>query len=514
MSKEYILAHDLGTTGNKAVLVDFKGNLLTADYESYSVEYHGSEAVFQDPQVLWGAIAKTTRSVIEKEGIEAEQIACVAVTAQMFNMLPVNQKMNPIMPMISWLDRRTVEQAEWIINTGKQKKIFDHTKNAVSAKDIIPKILWFKENYPEKWKHTYKILDCKEYILYKLTGRVAVDWHGASTYFLFDPYQRTWSREACQAVGIPTRILPDIYSPTKMIGSITKQAAERTKLKEGTPVVLGLGDVGAAQIGSGAVADGEAHLCIGTATWVGLSSEQLINNLEQKFWALHHVVPNRWIVAGEMETGGGCLMWLRKILFPNGAVNAKGDELNLYQKMTEMVASVNPGSDGLLFLPWLSGERTLLDHFARGGFLGLSINHTRAHLVRAVMEGVAYHLRWIIDEIEKLGLPIEIINSLGGGSTSDIWTGIIANTTARKLRIVNNPQEVGAIGAALTAAIGLGLYPSLEDASADWVDYQRFVSPDTGSELKVYEDSYQEFKTIAEALKPIYRSRGDNLDNR
>jgi len=503
MTKKYILAHDAGTTGNKAVLVRQDGSVIGSAYTPYPLIYPCAEWVVQDPEAIWYAVAESSRAVVKQAGIDPAEVGGVAVTAQMFNMLPVDKKIQPLIPMVSWLDRRTIDQAEAIRESGYTSLLFQETGNVHSAKDIVPKIIWFKEKYPDKWKETYKILDCKEYILYQLTGKIAIDWHGASVFFLFDPVKREWSVPACQALGIPREMLPEVHPPQEVIGTITPSAAQITGLRVGTPVVLGLGDVGAAQVGSGAVGAGEAHLCLGTASWVGLSSSQFRNNQKNAFWALNHVVPDRWILAGEMETGGGSLMWFRDVC--GRTSREQTGEKTSYQEISRMASSIRPGSDKLLFLPWLSGERTIMDHFARGGFIGLSINHSRDHIARAVMEGVAFNLRWIIEELENTGVSIELMHTIGGGSTSAVWMEIIADVTGKHLKIVDHTQEVGAVGAALTAAAGLGMFPSIEEAAERWVSYRHVVNPRWKIKENIYDSMYQEFKEIGKLLTPVYR---------
>lgn len=508
MVDQYILAHDAGTTGDKAVLLKQDGTLVESAYTPYPLRYPRAEWVVQDPEKIWEAVAKSGREVIARAGIEPAAIAGVAITAQMFNLLPVDRDIKPLIPMISWLDRRTTTQAEAIKASGYTDLLFRETGNVPSAKDIVPKILWFKENYPGRWKKAYKILDCKEYLIFQLTGKVAIDWHGASVYFLFDPVKKLWSSAACQVLGIPEELLPDVHAPQKIIGGITSSAARATGLREGTPVVLGLGDVGAAQVGSGAIGAEEAHLCLGTASWVGLSSSRFITDQEKAFWALNHVEPDRWVIAGEMETGGGSLMWFRDN-FCQVDSKQEGERLS-YREISRMASAIVPGSDKLLFMPWLSGERTIMDHFARAGFVGLSLNHGREHMARSVMEGVAFYLRWIIEELGNKDLPIEMMNTIGGGSTSPVWTQIIADVTGKKLKIVENTQEVGAIGAALTAATGLGLYSRLEEAAAQWISYSQVVKPQWHIKEAVYDSLFQEFKGIGNSLTPVYRRMNRN----
>jgi xylulokinase len=508
MEKKYLLAHDAGTGGDKAVLTDLAGRVIHSAYHAYPLNFPRMNWAEQDIEGLWQAVAATTRRVIEQAAIDPRQIAGLGISAQMFNLLPLDEHGQPLTQMLSWLDGRSVSQADRVLSGDLPKLLYRYTGNIPTAKDIIPKILWLKEERPDLWDRTAWLLDCKEYLLYRLTGQIAIDWHGASVFFLFDPTMNIWSEEACTALGIPLEKLPPAYPSTRVIGEVTLEAARQTGLSEGTPVVLCAGDVAAAQCGSGANASGKAHLCLGTATWVGLSSRALRNRQQKPFWALKAIDPEKWIIAGEMETGGGALMWFRDAFCEAEARHAAETGVSVYSLIGEMADSVEPGSDRLLFLPWLSGERApVLDHYARGAFVGLSLGHTRSHMARAVMEGVAFHLRWIVEALEQLGLPdaapIRGLNAIGGGSASQVWTRIISRITQLPLHVVEHPLEAGAIGTALTVAVGLGFYPEIESIDG-LIRIQQTVEPDD-RHMQRYESLYQEYRALYQALAPIYR---------
>ncbi len=505
MAKKYILAHDTGTGGDKAVLTDLEGRIVESAYQPYEIYTPRPDWAEQDPDELWSAVAATTREVLAKSQIDPAEVLGVGVSAQMFNLLPVDEQCRPVTPMLSWLDVRSVAQADRLLTDDMQAFLYEHTGNMPTAKDVVPKILWLKEERPDLWERTRWLLDCKEYILFKLTGEVAIDWHGASVFFLFNPHTKTWDQEVCDRLGIPVDKLPPAFPCTKVIGEVTAAAAAQTGLPAGTPVVLCAGDVAVAQSGSGANREGKAHLCIGTATWVGVSSTALRNDPDKPFWALNHIDPAKFVIAGEMETGGGALQWYRNLLGGEEARAAKERGVSTYQVFDELAATAPAGSDGLFFTPWLSGERApVLDHYARGGFLGLSMGHTRAHLTRSVMEGIAFHIRWIIEAMEMVGFEIDEMQAIGGGSVSALWTQIIADVTARRLNVVENPLEAGAMGAALTVAVGLGVYPSM-DAVDDLIKVKAVFEPQPANH-DVYERMYDTYRQFYAALAPIYRA--------
>jgi xylulokinase len=503
-NKKYILAHDTGTGGNKAVLCDLTGKVIHSVYQPYGISYPQPEWVEQDPGELWNSVAACSRQVILESGVDPKQIIGVGVSAQMWNTLPVDEKGRPLTPMLSWLDLRSVKQADRLSVGDMPKFLYDNTGNIPTAKDSIPKILWLKEERPEIWKKTAYLLDCKEYILFKLTGRIAIDLVGASVYFLFNPYTKKWSEEVCSRLGIPIEKLPPAFPCTEVIGEITPEAASQTGLNAGTPVVICAGDVAVAQTGSGANREGKVHLCIGTATWIGVSTSTFRNDPQKPFWGLNHIDPKKYIIAGEMETGGGALMWFRDALCQEEKRLAAETGKSSYALLSSMAQGVPAGSDKLIFLPWLSGERApVLDHYARGGFIGLNMGHNKSHMVRAVMEGVAYHLRWICESMEKVGFRIDGFNGIGGGCNSQVWLQIISDVTGRTVSKVKNHLEAGAAGAALTVAVGLGIYPSVDQID-DLIKIDRVVEPDA-THQKRYAALYREYRELYNVLVPIHR---------
>jgi xylulokinase len=492
MAKKYILAHDTGTGGNKAVLADLRGRVIHSVFQEYGLSYPQGEWVEQDPDELWQAVATTTKRVIQEAGIDPAEILGVGISAQMFNCLPVDEHCVPLSPMLSWLDLRSVKQADRLAEGDTPSKLFQYTGNIPTAKDVIPKILWIKEERPDLWERTAYLFDCKEYLIFKLTGKIATDWVGA------------WSPEACQLLGIPLEKLPPAYPCTQIIGEVTPAAAKQAGLLAGTPVVNGAGDVSSAQTGAGANRDGAAHLCIGTATWVGISTSEFRNDPVKPLWGLSHIHPKKWVIAGEMETGGGALMWFRDVLCQEETRQAAESGQSAYSLLGQMAEWVPPGSEKLLFLPWLSGERApVLDHYARGGFVGLTMSHQKAHMARAVMEGVGYHVRWICEALQCLGFQFNALNAIGGGSSSSVWTQIISDITGHPLKVVEHPQEAGAMAMALTVAVGMGVYSSVDEID-DLIGIRQVVEPRRETQLR-YNDLYHLYRQVYEALAPVYR---------
>jgi xylulokinase len=500
-----IVAHDVGSTGDKAVLTDLTGKILHSSYISYNMIYPAIGLAEQDPDFLWQAVIRTTRKLLEETGTPASQIAGIGISAQMFNLIPVDENFRPLTNMITWMDLRGIEQAEHMFCQVSQEQFIEWTANVPNAKDIIPKILWLKEVHPKLWSRTYKLLDCKEYLIYQLTGNCAIDWHGASVFMLFDPVKKTWSKEACQSLGIPIEKLPETYSCTEVVGYVMEEPARAMGLNPGIPVVICAGDVGVAQVGAGTSSDGSANLYIGTGGWVGVANSKLVNNPGLPLWALNHIDPNRWIIAADLDTAGGSLMWMRDNLCELEIERALYANRNGYQLLSDMAASVGPGADNLLFFPWLSGERGHLGvgHTARGGFVGLLFGHGKAHMARAIMEGVAYHYRWMVESIEQAGVEIKVIKTVGGGCTSPTWLQIMSDVIGRELVVVNSPQEAGSVGTALIVATGLGFYQDL-DSLDDLIPTSHLVFPKNDQHRKRYQALYEEFLAVGEQLLPHF----------
>jgi xylulokinase len=268
--------------------------------------------------------------------------------------------------------------------------------------------------------------------------------------------------------------------------------------------VICAGDVAVAQSGAGANQEGRVHLCIGTATWIGVSTSTFRNDPEKPFWGLNHIDPNKYIIAGEMETGGGALMWFRDTLCQAELHHAVQSGESSYALIGRIAEATPPGADKVIFLPWLSGERApVLDHYARGAFIGLNISHTKGHMARAVMEGVAYHLRWICEAMERTGFRIDGFNGIGGGCNSELWVHIISDVTGRPLSVVKNHLEAGAAGAALAVAVGLGIHPSMDDVDR-LVEISYVVQPNPALHDR-YDDLYHEYRELYSALIPIHK---------
>lgn len=465
-----VVAYDVGTSGVKAVVLDERGRVLVSHVETLGIETPRPGWVEQDIDALCGALGRASRRVMTSRGIDPAAVAVATVTAQMFSVVPVDRDGRAVRPMLSWLDQRSQAAAVEITKqagTDDGYPIFDAV---LSGKDIVPKIAWLRAHEPDP--KTVWYLDCKEAIVARLSGAIAIDPCGASAYRLIDRATGTWDAAACTLAGIPVERLPPIRPATAIAGRLTREAAEATGLPIATPVIVGTGDVAASQIGAGAHGPGDAHLSLGTAAYLGITTDRSITDPRRRLGPLRHALPDRWIVWLETATGGGALSWLRRTL----EVAAPGSVLE-HERLDRLVEEAAGEMEDLLFAPWLTGERVpLFDDAIRGAFVGLALHHGPGHLARAVMEGVACQIATAFEYGLGYGVSPERVRAVGGGGMGATWTGIVADTLGRPLEIVADPQDAAARGVAACGFVGMGI--ASEVAEAVPTSVVRTVNPD------------------------------------
>lgn len=490
-----VLAFDVGTSGVKAVLLG-DGRPIAGAVRSYGLETRGGGWVEQSLDGIRAGMAGATRDLLAMTGQPAARLDAIAVSAQMFNLAPVDERGDPVLPMLSWLDSRATERAERLAAEIDRDEQFRLTGSVLTAKDVLPKILWLRDERPDLYRRARWLLDCKEALVLWLTGRAVIDPSGASAFRLTDPACGAWSPEACSAFGVETAKLPEIKRATSIAGRLGTAAAG-LGLVEGTPVIVGAGDVPATQVGSGAVARGDAHLSLGTAVYLGVTLDRPAPDPGRRLGVLGHAIPDRWILWLEIATGGGALAWLMRMLRGAGE-----DEPIDYAEVDRLVAETSDG-DGLLFAPWLSGERVpVFDDRLRGAFVGLALHHRPAHLMRAVMEGVACQIRWAVGYAEAYGEPIGEIRAVGGGSIGGIWVQIIADILGRPVHAVADPQDAGARGVGACARAALGASPDLGFVKGE-ARIEAVFQPEPGRRAEA-ERTFSRYRRMYEALAPFY----------
>ncbi len=495
----HLLAYDVGTSGAKAVLTTREGRVVATAFAPYPTLYPRPTWAHQDPADWWRAVGETTRQVLHSGGIAPETVAGLAFSTQMLNVVCLDHQHEPIGPAISWLDGRAGAEAAWVMRRLGGPRAFAMIVGAsLTGKDLLPKYLWLKRHAPDVYARTAAFVDASGYLLHRATGRLAYEWTSASVTGLFNLKSKKWDRLLMRLFGLDAAKFPDTAPSTARIGGLTREAAAHLGLREGTPVFGGAGDAMTAAVGSGALGEGEAHLCLGTSGFVGIMTARRVVG-RRGMATLQSADPDKLLLIGQNETCAECLRWAARELY-----NTDDADPAIYPRMDAEVAAVERGAGGLIFTPWLYGERCPIgDERLRAGFINLSANHTRAQMTRAIYEGVAYNLRWVLELMDELyKFRPAALRAVGGGARGLPWLQIIADVTGRTLETVENPHHAGAVGAALLAAVGLGIYPSVS-AIEGVVQPSAVVTPNPDAR-GVYDSLYAAFRAVYPALRAMY----------
>lgn len=490
----YFIGIDSSTTATKALLINESGSVVAVASSEYSYETPHPLWSEQDPALWWEATVKSIRAVLNQSGINGSAVKGIGLTGQMHGLVLLDGDDEVLRPSILWNDQRTGSQCDEIHKIVGKQRFIQVTGNVALTGFTAPKILWVREHEPEIYAKATQILLPKDYIRYKLTNVYAMDRAGGAGTALFDLKERTWSHKILAKLDIDPAMLPPTFEGTEVTGTITGEVANLTGLKEGTLVVGGGGDQAAGAVGVGAIRSGVVGLVLGTSGVVFATTPSALIEPEGRLHAFCHSIPNRWHFMGVMLSAAGSLRWYRDILAPGVD----------YDALIAPAAAVTAGCDGLLFLPYLTGERTPHpDPLARGAFVGLTIRHGKAHMTRAVLEGVAFGLRDSFELIKNAGLPnIEQVRVSGGGAKSALWMQILADTFNAELVTVNT-TEGAAYGAALLAGVGAGAWSDV-DAACDACVKVTGSTPVQQDRVQVYEEAYQAYTKLYPALKPTW----------
>lgn len=490
------LGIDVGTGGSRAVVIDEAGRVVAS-----ATREHGPFAspqtgwAEQDARDWWRASAEAVRSVLAG-GVRADQITCVGLTGQMHGAVLLDDRDQVVRPAIIWCDGRTEAQCREITERVGAERLVELVFNPALPGFTLPKLLWVREVEPALWATVRGVLLPKDYVRLQLTGERATDVADASGTLLFDVERRTWSREMLDLAGIDDRLLPAVYESPEIAGRVSAAGAAATGLREGTPVVAGAGDQAAGAVGMGIVKPGAVSATIGTSGVVFAATDRPALDPRGRVHTFCHAVPGRWHVMGVTQAAGLSLRWFRDQFGAAGE-----DSRDPYERLIEEAASAPAGSDGVLWTPYLMGERTPhLDPFARAALVGLAASHTRAHVVRAILEGVAFSLRDTFAIFAEMGVPVETIRLGGGGARSALWRQIQADVYGQSVEIVE-ADEGAAYGAALLAAIGAGAWASADDASAATVRVRERVDPSADAALM--SARYEVFRSVYPALRNL-----------
>jgi xylulokinase len=491
----YWLGVDVGTGGSRALLIDEAGRVchaVTAPHREMTMER--PLWAEQDPDDWWAASTLAIQGVLQAAKIDGRQIKGVGLSGQMHGSVLLDAEGHVIRPALIWCDQRSQNQVDGINAKVGREKVLACTANPVLTGFTLPKLLWVRDNEPAHYDRVRHLLLPKDYLRYKLTGEFASEVSDASGTALFDVVKRTWSTEMAEALGIDTAILPRVGESAAVSGVISKEAALATGLQAGTPVVGGGGDQAASAVGNGIVSPGNVSCTIGTSGVVFAHLDQPNFDPQGRVHTFCHAVPGKWHVMGVTQGAGLSLQWFRNQLAPGVSY----DDL-----MTE-AATAPAGSQGLFWMPYLMGERTPhLDALARGGWVGLTASHRRAHLIRSLIEGVSYSLKDCLELVDDLGATPATVRLSGGGAKSPFWRQLLANIFATRVSTLES-QEGSAYGAALLATVGTGAYASVPEACAATIREVDSLQP-KGHEAAGYRRGYEVYKTLYPTLKPLYR---------
>lgn len=490
------LGLDVGTGGSRAVVIDTAGSIVaaaTVEHQPFASPHPGWAE--QDPRDWWRASEAAIRAVLTT--VEPQSIKAIGLSGQMHGSVLLDASDESLRPALIWCDQRTADQCRSITERVGAQRLIELTCNPALTGFTLPKVLWVREHEPEVWQQIRTVLLPKDYVRLRISGDKATDVADASGTLLLDVSARKWSQEMLSAAEIDESLLPKVYESPQVTGTVSAAGNHATGLPKGTPIVAGGGDQAAGAVGMGIIQAGTVSATIGTSGVVFAASDQPSLDLQGRVHTFCHAIPNRWHVMGVTQGAGLSLRWFRD-QFGAGA----DDGRDPYERLTDEAAQVPAGADGLLWTPYLMGERTPhLDPNARAALVGLTASHTRAHVVRALLEGVAFSLRDTLEIFREMKVPVHEIRLGGGGARSKLWRQIQADVYGREVATVT-AEEGAAYGAAILAGVGAGAWPSVEAACAAVVSVADRVNPDAAAAV-LLDKQYARFRMIYPALRAV-----------
>lgn len=501
---KYLLGIDVGTSGTKTVLFGTEGNTVASALSEYPLYQPHIGWAEQDPQDWWNAVTETISRVIRSSGVNPSEIKGVGLSGQMHGMVLLDKSGSVLRPSIIWCDQRTQAECDQITELIGRDRLVEITANPALTGFTASKVMWVKNHQPELFKHIYKVLLPKDYIRYKLTGVFATEVSDASGTQFLDVPGRRWSEEVLVKLGFSPDWMPEVYESHEISGTVSAEAARLTGLKQGTPVAGGGGDQAAGAVGNGIIQPGVISSTIGTSGVVFASMDQVRMDPKGRTQTFCHAIPDTWHVMGVTQAAGLSLQWMRTHF--GGMERELADFMGVdpYILMDKEAERANPGCDGLIYLPYLMGERAPhLDPYARGVFFGLTARHGRCEMIRSVMEGVAYSLRDCLEIIRDMQVPIREVRASGGGGKSPLWRQMQADVFQTPIAITNS-KEGPALGAALLAGVGAGVYRDVNEACEKAIQVVKVQNP-IEENIPVYEKYYEVYTDLYPALKGSYR---------
>ena len=504
MAERFILAHDLGTTGNKASLFDEQGNVRASALSVYGTEYPRPHWVEQNPEDWWKAVCTSTRQLLSTARVYPKQVACITFSGQMMGCVVLDRRARPLRNALIWADTRAIPQAEQIIARAGMEKAYRITGHRASCSYSAAKIMWVHDHQPDIFAEAYKFVNAKDFIVARLTGVFATDFSDASGTNLYDLEAYDWSASMLEAARLDRSVLPDLHESTEVAGQVLASVADEVGLAAGTPVVIGGGDGCCAAAGAGVVREGSAYNYLGSSSWIAIASKQPIYDPAMGTFTWAHLMRGMYSPCGTMQAAGGSYQWLRDTFCQPEKEAAEKLQISAYELMNLQAEKSKPGANGLMFFPYLLGERSpRWNPDARGVYFGLSMSHTRADIIRATLEGITLNLKVILDTFRLQGARIEAMRVIGGGANGHTWRQILADIYGIPIYRPALLSEATSFGAALAGGIGVGIYKdwSLAESLTPIVD-QLQPNPQLAG---LYEKQYALFNRAYEAFVPLYK---------
>ncbi|HOT92754.1 MAG TPA: xylulokinase [Anaerolineae bacterium] len=500
----YILAHDLGTTGNKATLYDAEGHLVGSAFYGYATEYAHPCWAEQDPEDWWQAVCASTHQLLKQTHVPRDDIACITFSGQMMAAVPLDRNARPLRTAIIWADQRSTEQVNWLLERLSFDEMYTITGHRLSESYSLLKMLWIRDHQPDIYHRAYKFVHAKDAMVARLTGNFVTDMSDASGMDLYDLTSGTWSPRILEAAEVNPAQLPEVHRSIDIVGKVLPSVAEEVGVAAGTPVVIGGGDGVCASTGAGVVAEGAAYNYVGSSAWIALAMSRPLLDPQYRTFCYCHLVPGMYMPTGTTQSAGASYQWARDHICEGERKTAIDLSLNVYDLMNDHAAQSPPGANGLLFLPYLMGERSpYWNPQARGAFVGLTIRHTHADMLRAVLEGVTMNLCLTLDAFREQGARVDAMRLIGGGAKGRLWNQIMADVYGLPIHRLALLDEATSMGAALAGGVGVGLYPGFEMATTMNPSVET-IEPNPRAQA-VYAELYPLFQETYKALVPVYK---------
>jgi len=492
--KKYLLGIDVGTSSCKVAAFDDVGKVIAQASQSYPVYYPQHGWAEQDPLDWWEAICDCTKDIFAGGLVKPEEIAGIGIDGQSWSAIALDQERNVLCKTPIWMDTRAKDICDRLNKRIGGDKIFEISGNPLQPAYTLPKILWYKEELPEVYAKIDKVLQSNSYIAFMLTGEITQDPSQGYGLQCFDMRTGNWDKQLCEEMGINPDFLPEIFPSHQVIGKVTEEAAKQTGLQVGTPVVAGGLDAACGALGAGVIHPGETQEQGGQAGGMSICMDEY--SADKRLILGFHVVPDRWLLQGGTVGGGGVMRWFeQEFAFEERSLGG-----NSFEHLNKLAAKIAPGSDGMVFLPYMSGERSpIWDTKAKGVYYGIDFSKTKGHFLRASLEGVAYSLKHNLDVAEKAGASVNELHAIGGAANSQVWTQIKADVTGKTIKVPSSDTAT-TLGAAILAGVGVGMYASFDEAVAKTVKITKEYKPNQDNS-QIYKERYKTYLQVYKDLK-------------